>query len=446
MKEITCPQCGNVIKIDDSTFAEILGQVKKDEVAKEVASRLAEERKLREAEEAAKAAKDAEMAAKDAARHQEELSGKDKEIERLKQTIDGWEEKKALEMKAMEEKIAGLQKSMALEIEAEKLKAKEAAAEELRRKSEEITELIADASKQKEVATERMNALLDTHKKEVEMLEKEVEVYKNFKAKRSVKLLGEDLEQHCMALYTKNLAGLPEATFEKDNTAVKDGDETKGTKGDFIFRDRMNGTEYLSIMFEMKNEGENSTTRHKNADFFEKLDKDRKKKGCEYAVLVSMLEMDNDLYNDGIVPVVGFEKMYVVRPENFIPIINILMQTSRNAAAAKNELAIARSQSVDVTKFEDTLEAFRIGFTKNVTDAKARYDDAIKGIDKMIEGLQAIKDNLRVSAKHLTAASTKTEDLTIRRLTYGNDTMKAKFAEARAKKAAGEAANAPEEQ
>lgn len=428
MKEIKCPQCGTVIKIDDSAFAEILGQVKKDEIAREVAARLAEERRLREAEEAARAAKDAEKAARDAARHQEELSGKDKEIERLKQALEGWEEKKSLE------------------IEAEKLKAKEAAAEELRHKTEQISELIAQASKDKEVATERMNALLETHKKEVEMLEKEVEVYKNFKAKRSVKLLGEDLEQHCMALYTKNLAGLPEATFEKDNTAVKDGDETKGTKGDFIFRDRLNGTEYLSIMFEMKNESENSTTRHKNADFFEKLDKDRKKKNCEYAVLVSMLEMDNDLYNDGIVPAVGYEKMYVVRPENFIPLINILMQTSRNAAAAKNELAVARSQSVDVTNFEDALEAFRAGFTKNVTDAKARYDKAIEGIDKMIDGLQGIKDNLRVSAKHLTAASNKTEDLTIRSLTYGNKTMKEKFAEARAKKAAGEAAIAPEEQ
>ena len=282
---------------------------------------------------------------------------------------------------------------------------------------------------------------------ERESLEKEVELYKNFKARRSVKLLGEDLEQHCYTLYNQMLAPvMPNATFEKDNTAVKDEDETKGTKGDFIFRDKEDGTEYVSIMFEMKNEGDASSNKHKNANFFDKLDKDRRKKDCEFAVLVSMLEMDNELYNNGIVSVPGYEKMYVVRPDNFIPIITLLVQTSKKALEYKKALVSAKQQSVDVTHFEDQLIAFRDGFSKNVVNAKKKYDEAIKGIDTTIETLTKIKDSLRVSAAHLTAANNKADELTIKKLTRSNPTMKAAFAEAAAKKAQQAVDEGPDEQ
>ena len=269
-------------------------------------------------------------------------------------------------------------------------------------------------------------------------------MYKNFKAKRSVKLLGEDLEQHCYTLYNQTLLPvMPAASFEKDNTAVREGDESKGSKGDFIFRDREDGVEYISIMFEMKNEGDSSANRHRNSDFFDKLDKDRAKKGCEFAVLVSMLEMDNDLYNNGIVSVPGYEKMYVVRPDNFIPIITLLVQTSKKALVFKKELAAARQQSVDVTRFEDQLIAFRDGFSRNYDLASRQFKKAIDEIDATIKHLETVKENLTKSENNLRLANNKAEDLTIKKLTRSNPTMKAAFDEARARKAAEES---PDEQ
>jgi len=436
MKEITCPKCGTVITIDDATFSEILSQVKMDVVNEEVERRLAVQRKLQEAEAEAKAAKDAEKAAREATRHQEEISGKDREIERLR------------------EQLADLEKNRQMEIETIRLQAKDAAAEEVRekeaeiiKKGDEINRLIAEASKDKELAAERMKDLIDTHQKKVETLEKEVEMYKNFKTKRSVKLLGEDLEQHCYTLYNQMLLPvMPESTFEKDNDAVKEDGEEKGTKGDFIFRGKERGTEFVSIMFEMKNESEVSANKKKNADHFEKLDKDRRKKGCEYAVLVSMLEMDNDLYNNGITVVPGYEKMYVVRPDNFIPIITLLVQTSKKSLEARQELEIARRQSKDVTGFEDSLNAFKDDFTKYLGYAKDRYDDAIDGIDTAITKLQAIKDTLRVSSGHLITAGNKLDGLTVKKLTKGNPTMQQAFDEARRKKALAEAEAGPEDQ
>lgn len=454
MKELTCPKCGTVIKVDDAAYAEILTQVKADAVREEVEHRLAEIRRVQEAEAEARAAKDAEKAAVEATRHREELSGKDREIERLREQLEGFEEKKGLELKAMEEKLAGWEKSKQMEIETICLKAKEAADEQVRekeaellKKGEQINALIAQASKDKEVATERMDSLLESHRKEVESLEKEVEMYKNFKAKRSVKLLGEDLEQHCYTLYNQLLLPvMPECTFEKDNEAVKEEDEEKGTKGDFIFRGKEQGTEFLSIMFEMKNESDVSANRKKNADHFEKLDKDRRKKGCEYAVLVSMLEMDNDLYNNGITVVPGYEKMYVVRPDNFIPIITLLVQTSKKSLEARQELEIARRQSKDVTGFEDSLNAFKGDFTKYLGYAKDRYDEAVDGIDAAIKKLQAIKEALRISSGHLITAGNKLEGLTVQKLTKDNPTMQKAFEDARERKAKAARLLEPDEQ
>ena len=425
MKEIKCPRCGTVITVDDADFASLLSQVRTDEFNAELNRRLEDFHRIQKAREAENAAQEAAKAAMIAARHKEELTGKEMEIERLRQQIASWE------------------KSKILEIETVWLKAKDAATEEIKKKEtelmkkgEEISRLINDNANERKSSAERVQNLLDAHKKEVESLEKEVEMYKNFKVRRSVKLLGEDLEQHCYTLYNQMLAPvMPYATFEKDNTAVRDDDEKKGSKGDFIFRDKEDGIEYISIMFEMKNEGDTSSNRHKNTDFYEKLDKDRKKKNCEFAVLVSMLEMDNDLFNNGIVSVPGFEKMYVVRPDNFIPIITLLVQTSKKALSYKKELSVAKSQSIDITHFEDALLSFRDGFAKNVANAKKKYDEAIKGIDTTIETLTKIKESLRISAGHLSAANNKAEDLTIKKLTKGNPTMKAAFEKARAEKA-----------
>jgi len=454
MKEITCPKCGTVITIDDATFSEILSQVKMDVVNEEVERRLAAQRKLQEAEAEAKAAKDAEKAAREETRHQEELSGKNREIERLREQLESFEEKKGLELKAMEEKLAGWEKNKQMEIETIRLQAKDAAAEQVReketellKKGDEINALIAQAAKDKELAAERMNNLLETHRKEVENLEKEVQVYKDFKARRSVKLLGEDLEQHCYTLYNQMLAPvMPTATFEKDNTAVKDEDEKKGTKGDFIFRDKEDGVEYVSIMFEMKNEGDASSNKHKNADFFDKLDKDRRKKDCEFAVLVSMLEMDNELYNNGIVSAPGYEKMYVVRPDNFIPIITLLVQTSKKALEYKSALVAAKQQSVDVTHFEDQLIAFREGFARNYDLASRQFKKAIDEIDATIHHLEAVKESLTKSENNLRLANNKADELTIKKLTRNNPTMKAAFADAAAKKAQQAIDEGPDEQ
>lgn len=440
MKEIKCPNCGTVITVDDADFAAILNQVRTEEFDAEVNRRIEEAKRLLKAEEDRKAALDAAEAAKAAAkldaRHKEDLSRKDLEIEKLRQQIAGWEQGKKLELETI--RLRAEQKSV------DALNRKEA---ELRKKDEEINRLISDAATERKNAAERVQAILETHKVEKESLEKEVELYKNFKAKRSVKLLGEDLEQHCYTLYNQMLLPvMPNATFTKDNVAVKEGDETKGTKGDFIFRDKEDGVEYITIMFEMKNESDTATSKKKNADYFDKLDKDRKKKDCEFAVLVSMLEMDNDLYNNGIVSVPGYEKMYVVRPDNFIPIITLLVQTSKKALSYKKELAVAKNQSVDLSKFEDQLLAFKDGFSKNVANAKKKYDEAIKGIDTTIETLSKIKESLRISANHLTAANNKADDLTIRKLTYNNPTVKAGIEEARAKKAQQELEQGPDEQ
>lgn len=396
MKEIKCPKCGTAISVNDADFADILNQVRTEEFNSEVDRRVAEMKEVQRA-------KDAQKAAEDEARHQMDLSKRDGEIAALKAQIKGWEQTKALELDAI------------------RLKAQQSEAAALAKKDEEI--------RSKEA--------------EIQGLEKEVELYKNFKAKRSVKLLGEDLEQHCYALYNQSLLPvMPNATFEKDNESVREDGEIAGTKGDFIFRDKEDGVEYISIMFEMKNEGDASTTKHRNQDFYAKLDSDRKKKGCEYAVLVSMLELDNDLFS-GINVVPGYEKMYMVRPDQFLPIITLLVQSAKNSLEAKKQLISARTQSLDLSHFEDDLQKFRETFGKNVENAKKKYDEAIDGIDKTIKTMEAIKKALQVSAGHLDAAENKVEGLTVKKLTKGNPTVTAMLDEARVKKAETES---PDEQ
>ncbi len=416
MKEIKCPKCGTAITVNDADFADILSQVRTEEFNAELERRVTEVRQLQMAKEAQKSAEEA-------ARHKEAISAKDREIAALQQRLEGWEQNKGLEIETLRLKA---QKDIS-----DAVAKKE---EQLREKEAEINRLVSAAAAERQSVAEREQAMAEKFQAEKEGLEKEVELYKNFKAKRSVKLLGEDLEQHCYALYNQILLPvMPNATFEKDNESVKDDGETSGTKGDFIFRDKEDGVEYLSIMFEMKNEGDVSATRHRNADFYAKLDSDRRKKGCEYAVLVSMLELDNDLFS-GINVVPGYEKMFMVRPDQFIPIITLLVQSAKNSLEAKKQLVAARSQSMDLTRFEDQLIAFRDAFGKNVINAKKKYDEAIDGIDKSIKTLESIKKALQVSAGHLDAAENKVEALTIKKLTKGNPTVSAMIEEARAKK------------
>ena len=255
------------------------------------------------------------------------------------------------------------------------------------------------------------------------------------KSKLSTKMIGETLEQHCSNVFNGQMRPMfPNAYFEKDN------DASGGTKGDFIFRDSVDGTEYISIMFEMKNEADTTATKHKNEDFFKKLDEDRKAKKCEYAVLVSLLEPENDLYNNGIVDVsYKYDKMYVIRPQFFMPIITLLVNASKKSLEYKKELAIAKSQSLDITNFENKLIEFKDKFGRNYRLASEKFQKAIDEIDKSIAALQKTKEALLGSEKNLSQALNNAEDLTIRKLTYKNPTMKALFDEARAQ-------NSPEEQ
>ena len=282
----------------------------------------------------------------------------------------------------------------------------------------------AVAEKDAEIA--QLKADFDTR---IRAADEQVAFYKDMKARMSTKMIGESLEVHCSTLYDQFMRfALPYAKFDKDNEVVD------GTKGDFVFRDfAPDGTEYVSIMFEMKNEADTTATKHKNEDFFKKLDEDRRKKKCEYAVLVSMLEPDNEFYNAGIVSVAnGYEKMYVVRPQCFIPIITLLVQASRKAMEYKCEVAEMRRQSVDVTNFEEKLLDFQDKFGKNYRIAKEKFAKAIDEIDKSIKALQSTKDALLSSENNLRLANDKAEGLTIRKLTYGNPTMQAKFAAAKA--------------
>ena len=393
MKELKCPKCGSVFTVDEADYAFILQQVKTAEFNSELEKRLKDVRKEEKTRiELALAKQKSEL--------DTTLEAKDREIAKLEAAIANKdsETKAALLAKSLED-----QKALA--------KKEEEGRKALEAKKAEIANLKADYEGRLKVADEQ------------------VAFYKDMKARMSTKMIGESLEVHCSTLYEQFMRfALPQARFEKDNEVVD------GTKGDFIFRDyATDGTEYVSIMFEMKNEADTTATKHKNEDFFKKLDEDRRKKKCEYAVLVSMLEPDNEFYNAGIVSVAnGYEKMYVVRPQCFIPIITLLVQASRKAMEYKCEVAEMRRQSIDVTNFEDKLIDFQQKFGNNCRLAKEKFDKAIAEIDKSIKALEETKKALLGSENNLRLANDKVEGLTVRKLTYGNPTMQAKFAEAKA--------------
>ena len=435
MKELKCPKCGNVFQVDEADYASIVNQVKNKEFDAEVKRRISELHERNKAEQQlaeAKAEKTfmAELSKKDVA-----LTEKDAVINGLKQKLHNAEEKKATELSialADKDKEIATLKSTIKENES---RLKIAVMEEQRKaqddaqsKKEEIAALKASAELDKQKAANHENAIKEQYELKLKAAQEQVDYYKDLKTRMSTKMIGESLEIHCSTQFNQTMRSMmPTAYFEKDN------DASGGSKGDFIFRDfGADGTEYVSIMFEMKNEADETATKHKNEDFFKKLDSDRRAKGCEFAVLVSLLEPENELYNGGIVDVsYKYDKMYVIRPQFFLPIISLLVQTSKKSLEYKQQLEIAKSQSVDVTNFENQLLDFREKFGKNYRLASEKFKTAIDEIDKSIQHLQKIKDALLGSENNLRLANDKAEALTIKRLTRGNPTMKQKFDEAR---------------
>ena len=407
MRELKCPKCGSVFSVDEADYASILSQVKGAEFDAEVSRRLAELHRQQQAEEQARAAK-AEQAWQNELFKREQqavaaLSGKDKEIAELKAVVS--HNADALRIAVMQEQ--------------QKMN------DTLRTKENEIAQLKADAQLAKSEAAVRENSIKESYEGKLKAAEEQVAYYKDLKTRLSTKMVGETLEVHCSTIFNGEMRPMfPNAYFEKDN------DASGGSKGDFIFRDFVDGFEYISIMFEMKNEMDETATKHKNEDFLKKLDADRNAKGCEYAVLVSLLEPDSELYNGGIVDVsYRYPKMYVIRPQFFKSMITLLVGAARKTVDYQRQLAEARSQSIDVTNFEDKLMAFKDSFGRNYRLASEKFKTAIDEIDKSIAHLQKIKEALIGSENNLRIANDKADALTIKKLTSSNPTMKAKFEE-----------------
>ena len=406
MKEIKCPKCGTVFKIDENDYNEILEQVKGEAFAKEI------ERNKKEAEEKYLERLNAEKAkliSENEKRVAELLHQKELLEKSQKDEVE-----KALSKKEVE--IAELKGKITNAANEAQLKVNEAIAKE-RKVQEELR--IEKQKLEGELASKKKEYLIELNAKD-----EEVKFYKDFKAKQSTKGIGESLEVYCHTEFDKIRAiAYPRAYFEKDNEVIE------GTKGDFVFRDYdENGTEFLSIMFEMKNEGDETATKHKNEDFFKKLDDDRKKKNCEYAVLVSMLEPESDLYNNGIVDVSHrYPNMYVVRPQFFLPIIALLDAASKKTSKALATIEEERQRNIDVTNFEAKLTEFQTNFGRNYDLATRQFNDAIEEIDKTIAHLQKVRDDLTKSENNLRLANDKAQALSIKKLTKDSPTLKAKF-------------------
>lgn len=419
MNEIICPNCKKAFKVDEAGFADIVKQVRDHQFEEELQNRLNLADKEKES-----AVKLAEATIRNSL--QEQLTKKDKEL---------------LELKAQSE-LALSEKLNLKETEITQLKAridnveveKKLAVNEAVQKVEKERDNLANDLKTKELEKQNLeNSLKQQFSTElqnkdaiIKYKDDEIARVKDMKLKLSTKMLGETLEQHCETEFNKLRAtAFQKAYFEKDN------DSKSGSKGDFIYRETDEaGNEIISIMFEMKNEGDETATKKRNDDFLKELDKDRNEKKCEYAVLVSLLEAESEFYNTGIVDVSHkYSKMYVVRPQFFIPIITLLRNAAMNSMHYKSELALVRSQNIDITNFEEKMNKFKEGFARNYDLASRKFKDAIDGIDKTIKELQKTKDALLSSENNLRLANEKTEDLTIKKLTHGNPTMKAKFDE-----------------
>ena len=435
MKELICPNCHKAFTVDEAGYASIVNQVKNAEFDAEINCRLAELHERHKAEEALVAAKAEQQYQQERSRQAQKLSEKEAEIVRLQTELGYAEEKRkgeiSLALAQKDQEIAALQASLNENDSRLKMAVMEEqrkAQDRLQHREAEIAQLKASVELDKQKAANHENTIKEQYELKLKAAQEQVEYYRDLKTRMSTKMIGETLEIHCATLFNQTMRSmLPNAYFEKDN------DASGGTKGDFIFRDYAeDGTEYVSIMFEMKNEADETATKHKNEDFFKKLDSDRRAKGCEFAVLVSLLEPDNELYNGGIVDVsYRYDKMYVIRPQFFLPLISLLVQTSKKSLAYKQQLVIAQSQSVDVTNFESRLMDFKDKFANNYRLASEKFQKAIEEIDKSIEHLQKIKSALLGSENNLRLANNKAEALTIKKLTHNNPTMKAKFDEVR---------------
>ena len=434
MKELKCPKCGNVFQVDEADYASIVSQVKNAEFEAEIQHRLAEINKRLTAEQQLATSRTEQSFQAQLSKKDLLLGEKDTEIERLKMQLQNIESKKQSELTlALAEKdqtIAQLNSTIAQnndKLQLAVMEERNKAQQSMQKKETELSQLRTALELEKREAQIHESALVKRHEDELRMKQEQVDYYKDLKTRMSTKMVGETLEQHCSIEFEQYIRPMmPNAYFDKDNDAAD------GTKGDFIFRDSEDGTEYISIMFEMKNEMDTTATKHKNDDFLKKLDEDRRKKGCEFAVLVSLLEADNDLYNNGIVNKNHlYPKMYVIRPQFFVPFINLLVQASRKSLEYKKQLALAQSKEVDVTNFEQKIEDFKSKFGRHYQLASNKFEAAIKDIDATIAKLQKVRDELLGSENNLRLANQDTENLTIRKLTYNNPTMKAKFEEAR---------------
>ena len=394
MQEIKCPNCGKTFVVDDSGYAQIARQVRDSEFDRALRQR---ERDIAEAKE--KEFELAQMRQKEA--FDRALAEAERRVEQLKAQLAGSETEKQL---AVSEAVRQKEKELSEQ-------ASEVAALKNRLDNQETESQLKQQSLQRE------------YESRLRQKDEMIEYYKDFKARQSTKMIGESLEQHCLSQFNAlRMTAFPDAYFEKDN------DARSGSKGDFIFREARDGVEFISIMFEMKNEMDETATKHKNEDFFKELDKDKREKKCEYAVLVSLLEIDNELYNNGIVDVsYKYEKMYVIRPQFFIPIITLLRNAALNSLKYRQELEVARNQQIDVRNFEENISAFKEGFARNYRLASERFKTAIDEIDKTILHLQKTKDALLSSENNLRLANNKAEDLSIKKLTKNAPAVKAMF-------------------
>ena len=422
MNEIKCPKCGTVFEIDEASYDSIVKQIRDREFDKEVNLR-EEQHKL-----------DKENSIKLAEAHIKEelglkLNEKDLEISELKLSLKTKEEQATNKVeKEYQEKlnkllleITELKNKIQLQESKNELDIEKAVSE----KNQKISDLSSELALKGKEFELKENTIKESYESKLKAKDEQIAYYKDFKAKQSTKMIGESLEQHCSVEFNRLRPLFKNAYFEKDN------DARTGSKGDFIFRDYDDeGNEIVSIMFEMKNEADKTATKHKNEDFLKELDKDRKEKKCEYAVLVSLLEADNDYYKDGIVDVSHlYDKMYVIRPQFFIPLITLIRNLANKSLEYKKELDVIKNQNIDITHFEENINTFKEGFGRNYRLAAERFQKAIEEIDKTIDHLQKTKEHLLKTNDNLRLANNKAEDLTIKRLTHNNPTMSKMFEE-----------------
>ena len=449
MEEIRCPKCGEVFQVDKNGYDQIARQVRDKEFLKELDSRLESDLKVirlqkdkelsesitqKDIEILQKNQTIAELQAKlDASETEKNLAiskaleKKNEELTKEEKTYSEHLSQKELEISDRDKLISELKAKLNASETEKKLAVAEAVEQKNAELSQKVTEIANLRGEIKSKETEnrlKVQSLQKQYENKLKQKEELIEYYKDFKARQSTKMIGESLEQHCLTQFNSiRMTAFPNAYFEKDN------DAKTGSKGDFIYRESSEeGTEFISIMFEMKNEADTTATKHKNEDFFKELDKDRREKGCEYAILVSLLEIDNELYNNGIVDVsYKFPKMYVIRPQFFIPMITLLRNAAQNSLHYRHELQIVRNQQIDISHFEENMNDFKEGFAHNYRLASEKFVTAIEEIDKTIDHLQKTKKALLSSENNLRLANKKADDLSIKKLTKNAPSLKVMF-------------------